>query len=47
MLAERLSTLERIHQAAKTEFLAKGFQSAEHCKICRDDHRRFLWLLQK
>ena len=28
MLAERLSTLERIHQAAKTEFLAKGFQSA-------------------
>ncbi len=28
MLAERLSTLERIHQAARTEFLAKGFQSA-------------------
>ena len=28
MTAEQLTTLERIHQAAKTEFLAKGFRSA-------------------
>ena len=28
MTAEQLTTLERIHQAAKTEFLAKGFRSS-------------------
>lgn len=28
MTAEQLTTLERIHQAAKTEFLAKGFRAA-------------------
>ena len=28
MTAEQVTTLERIHQAAKTEFLAKGFRSS-------------------
>ncbi|MGI6012086.1 MAG: TetR/AcrR family transcriptional regulator [Ruminococcus sp.] len=35
MTEERLTTLERIHQAAKTEFLEKGFRSASLRKIVK------------
>lgn len=35
MTAERLTTLERIHQAAKAEFLEKGFQAASLRQIVK------------
>ncbi len=41
MSTQPLTTLERIHQAARQEFLAKGFQRAspaEDCPVRGDDH---------
>lgn len=33
-MEEEKSTLERIHEAAKCEFLEKGFQAAFPCAYC-------------